>query len=128
MDRLKPYRNWTRVQLFDALKLNALPYGFNIDHLRVAVFDDRWNPSEDFDGCTIVSDNLHPDPSCFMHDYARIVLEGGYKYEKQFREDMLLLGYSKSMANRRFFAVTLHWFLWAKWKKRRSKSVKIICF
>ncbi len=114
MARQQPYKDWTRRKLFRSFRDQSFEYGFNIYEIRQTVFDPRWNPCEDYDGCTLVQDPIHPFYPCFRHDYERIVLDRSG--DKDFKGNLLQYGMKKFKANLWFVVVRLHWILYARWK------------
>lgn len=76
MARLKPYKNWTNQEIRGRLakeieSLNTSEVAKSKIRVLVdmSLRDKVWNPSEDFDGCTVVQDTTHPDVACYLHDW-----------------------------------------------------------
>jgi len=117
----KPYQNWSRDQLYAHLLTQCLNFSYNEDfmeEIRVMVYDNRWNPSEDFNGCNVVQDHLHPFLPCFIHDYRWVVNKGGLWTDEEFYDNLIKCGVSKTRAVLYFVAVHSAWLLYFKWKKR----------
>ncbi len=122
--RLRPYSTWTPKEL--RLKLESdinykldIPYELKklwIDIIREAFLSEDWNIIEDYNGCTLVQDQLHPCPACFVHDYMWITGHGGAMADNIFYEMMLAEGMTKAKAKRRWFGVRVGWFAYFRWK------------
>lgn len=115
-----PYRFWTRDLLYAMLVPQALNFGYDedfIDELHDMVYDERWNPIDDFNGCNIVQDHYHPFLPCFIHDYRWIVEKGGLESDKEFKHNLIKCGVSKARAEIYYIGVRLGWVCYYKWKK-----------
>jgi hypothetical protein len=112
---LKPYKYWSRLELFEHCKIQSELYGFNIEEIEEVVYDDRWNPSEDFNGCTLVQDPLHPFYPCLKHDYDWIVGVGGIDADRRFYNNLKKSGMITLKAKIWFIGVRLGWVLYYKW-------------
>ena len=119
MTRKKPYINWTRQELYEhlirQLKSNGLLPTYK-EAAYSACFDPRWNPLEQFDGCTLVQDEIHPFFPCFMHDYRCIVLGWSNEYDLAFRDDLIKFGFKKWKANLYYLGVRVGYYAYYKWK------------
>jgi hypothetical protein len=113
----RPYKYWQLIELFEMLVRQSENKGFNPEKIRKMVFDPRWNPIEDFDGCTLVSDHLQPFLPCFIHDYRWIVEGGGKHTDIEFRENLLKFGFPKWKANLYYIGVRAGWVFYYKWAK-----------
>jgi hypothetical protein len=114
----QPYKYWTLTDLCEMLIRQADNKGFNPIEIGRMVFDNRWNPITDFDGCTLVSDHLQPFLPCFIHDYRWAVEGGGKHTDIEFRENLLKFGFPKWKANVYYIAVRIAWITYYKKKKR----------
>ncbi len=122
----KPYRFWTRIDFNKHLHAQVKHYKLGEDVLSMvndALDDDSWNPSEQFDGCTLVQDFIHPSLPCFLHDHHWITGMGGWKSNIIFYRLMLATGVKKSEARRRLIGVTIGWYLSYKWKHDKKRNV-----
>lgn len=120
MPRKKPYINWTRQELYEHLtrQLKGIGLFEAYKHtLYLACFDTRWNPMQDFDGCTFVQDDLHPFYPCFMHDYRCIVLGWSNEYDLKFRADLIKFGFPKWKANMYYLVVRMAFYTYYQFKK-----------
>jgi hypothetical protein len=118
---MKPYKFWDRDQLYAHLIKQALFYGYteyDIDVIRKIVYDSRWNPSEDFNGCNVVQDHLHPFLPCFIHDYRWVVSGGGVWTDEEFHANLIKCRVSRVRAILYFVSVRIGWVLFYKWKNR----------
>lgn len=115
----KPYVNWTKEELFWHLKKQAIEYKcchpdmFYL--IKQAVYDERWNPSEQFNGCNFVQDDLHPFLPCFVHDWRWITNQDVKASNKEFEHLLLEFGYSKWKAKLYYIGVTMGWHCYYKW-------------
>lgn len=103
----KRYRYWTRLQFYDHLKLQALEFSIPIEIVQEAVFNSAWNPMLDFNGCNFVQDDFHPYLPCFIHDYRWVVYGRTDQWDKEFRNNLLKLGFSTFKATIYYFAVRI---------------------
>jgi hypothetical protein len=113
----KPYKYWTLAELCEMLVRQAEGKGFNYLDIVSMVYSNKWNPIEDFDGCTLVSDHLQPFLPCFIHDYRWAVEGGGKHTDIEFRDNLLKFGFPKWKANVYYVAVRLAWVTYYKWTK-----------
>lgn len=86
-----------------------------------AVYDQRWNPSIHFDGCTFIQDNHHPCLWCFVHDYLWITGQGGIDSDKLMRYLAIEMGTSRFKANIMYFVVRVAWLIHFKYKRKPSE-------
>lgn len=110
-----PYRYWTRTELFRHCQEQSEEYGFDISEVKEVIFDDRWNPITDFNGCSLVQDPLHPFYPCLKHDYDWIVGTGGIESDKRFYENLKKSGMISFKARVWYIGVRLGWVLYYKW-------------
>jgi len=113
-----PYKNWTRNELYAHCLMQADEYGFDRVEMSNVIYDKRWVPQQDFNGCTLVQDPLHPFWPCLRHDWAWIVGEGGREVDDRFREDLIQSGMYGAKAKRWFIGVRIGWFFSFKWLKK----------
>ena len=120
MSKLNPYYFWHRWELESHLLRQCTWFNREdlTDEIREAVYDKRWNPITDYNGCSFVQDKYHPYVPCFLHDYHWIVLKGGLKYDNAFQENLKSFGMKKNKAKRWFWGVRLGW-LFMKRKVRK---------
>lgn len=111
-----PYAYWSRGELYEKLLPQALDTGVKTRILKEACYDDRWIPSRDFNGCSVIQDPLHPYLPCFIHDYRWVTGQGGNLSDIEFRNNLIKAGLSKVKAWRFYFAVRLGWLFYFKWK------------
>jgi len=126
--RLKPYRYWAKGDLLEHLyhiarETECDTWVFHL--IDEAVNDYMWNPTQDFDGCTIVQDMTHPSLPCFIHDYLWMTGRGGKVADSIFYDLMIQCGVSKNRASRRWVAVRVGWGLWYKWRNYAIRNVHI---
>jgi len=123
MSKPQPYQHWTRDQMFDHLRSQAEMYGYDndeIETIKAMVFHDEWNPMLEFDGCTAVSDVLHPFLPCFKHDFNWRVFGGGKWADVEFKSDLIRCGVKPFKAWRWYTGVRVAWNLYFKWKKKKE--------
>lgn len=115
MSRLNPYKFWTREELFDHSIKQSNYYGYIYnDKIKDACFDLRWDPIEEYDGCTLIQDKFHPYVPCLLHDYTWKVRGEGKKYDIEFRKNLILFGTNKIRAWLMFFGVRIGWLFYKK--------------
>jgi hypothetical protein len=122
----RPYSFWSKFEMAEHLYRVAsrLNMGTEVKELiRSAMTDVRWNPREDFNGCSVVQDIYHPCVSCFIHDYLWITGQGGKDADYVFYELMLMEGMSRDKSGRRWFAVRVAWLFYFKWKYLATRNV-----
>ena len=101
----QPYKYWSNQQLFTHLIKQCDEYGFDKPAVLDAISDTNWNPSEDYNGCNVVQDDLHPFYPCFIHDYRWITEGRTNSADKEFRNNLLKFGYSTFKATIYYLAV-----------------------
>lgn len=106
MKRQQPYRFWSKNELIDHLERQSNHFGITYP-IAVAVYDGRWNPLLDFDGCTLISDKYQPFLPCFIHDYEWITGANKFQADKDFRRNLLKCGVPLWKANLKFIAVRI---------------------
>lgn len=81
------YIFWTKEELKEHLLRQCNHYDLTSEILLLmheAVDSERWNPIDDFDGCTVVQDRHHPFLPCFIHDYMWVTGMGGKEADRLF--------------------------------------------
>ena len=121
-----PYRYWTKTHLAEHLihmtyEMDAGPTVRDL--IEESITSDRWDPTIDFDGCSIVQDIFHPCLSCWIHDYCWNTGMGGKEADELFYYLMLKEGVSPARAKRRYIGVRIGWFLYHKGKHRSNGNV-----
>lgn len=112
-----PYKYWwNRGRLYEAMIPQALEFGISTYLLKQICFDPRWNPVEDFNGCTLIQDKYHPFIVCFIHDWRWITGQGGIKSDREFYYNLRKSGMSKFESAKWFLAVRLGWIFYYKWQ------------
>lgn len=117
MSKLQPYKHWTRDEFYLHFMKQARIYGYDPIEIKEMVYDKRWNPALDFNGCNLVQDILHPFYACGKHDYDWIVGTGGLKADKVFYNNLKKAGMNNFKSRYWFYGVRMGWLLWFKWKK-----------
>lgn len=122
----KPYIFWTKAELASHLKnvANTLSMPRSVkDLIEEAITSDVWDPTVNYDGCSLVQDMYHPCVSCFIHDYLWISGQGGKEADELFyylmREERL----PEPKAIKRWWAVRLGWVFYYKWKHLHKRNV-----
>ncbi len=120
MGNLQPYRFWTKEELYSHCERQCRKYGAEnlIIELKKIIFDSRWNPIEDYNGCNVIQDKHHPYPPCLIHDYQWMVEGGGYDTDVNFRSNLKAFGTPKVKSVLMFIGVRCGWIFYYKWKKR----------
>ena len=121
-----PYINWTKSDFNTHMKslANKFDLGAPVKALiEAALLDERWDPLQQYDGCTMVQDMYHPCLSCFIHDWLWITGQGGKDADDLFLWLMHKEGLTEGKAKRRYLAVRLYWLFWAKWAHIRKRNV-----
>lgn len=121
-----PYIFWTNTQLKKHLKnlTHAFEMPDDVRFLIVEVMrDPRWNPTKDYDGCSVVQDMYHPCTSCFLHDALWKLGMGGKESDELFYYLMLIEGMKPAQAKRRWFAVRMGWIFYYKWAHFKKRNV-----
>ena len=131
MDKLQPYRTWSRQQLWEAAERVINHY--DPDHTEAyvqlrseckhACMSIAWHPMTDYNGCTAVQDPHHPMPSCIVHDFNCIVSGWSKEHDKKFEQNNLLLGMEPKKAKRWYHGVRLGWNLFYFWKKKKEGEI-----
>lgn len=107
---MEPYKFWTKKELLTHLLRQAKEHGYTDEaRLETAVYSEKWNPIEDFNGCNLVQDKYHPYLPCFIHDYSWIVDGGGRNTDKEFYDNLVMCGMSKFKARIMYLAVRIAW-------------------
>ena len=119
----QPYKFWDREQLFWHLIKQAGEYYANDDNMHFtiknAVYDERWNPMLEFNGCNLVQDDLHPFLPCFLHDWRWITRQNALDADIEFRINLKKFGYSKFKASLYFWAVRLGYLFYYRFKHKQ---------
>ena len=116
-----PYQFWTRDDLYDHIMIQCDKFGFDKKEAEEIIYDNRWNPTLDFDGCTLVQDPIHPFYPCLKHDWAWRVMGGGIEHDVEFRRDLITANMYGFKAKKWFLGVRIAWVLWYKWKNKLKK-------
>lgn len=129
--RVEPYKLHTNEELKEILLRSLsrikcdLEFKKHWSDLIVEAFESEyWNPVKDFNGCTIVQDERHPSPSCFVHDYMWITGHGGVMSDRIFKACMYAQGMKRSKANIRWFLVRVGWIFGFYWKYISKRTLK----
>lgn len=119
----QPYRYWSRNDLFWHLRTQAVDYhNCNADDLytiKAAVYDERWNPSKDFNGCNFVQDDLHPFLPCFLHDWRWITRQDIKASDKEFYNNLIRYGYPKWKAKLYYYGVRIGYLCYYQFKHKK---------
>lgn len=113
-----PYQFWGRDDLLVHCK-RQLEYFDQEDlyyKVKNAIYDDRWNPIEEYNGCSMVQDKFHPYIPCLLHDYQWITGDGGWDSDMFFYQNLLKFGTRKGRAKKMFVGVRIGWLFYYKWK------------
>ena len=121
MKDYKPYRFWTRDELFKHLERQCLEFGLDVSETWGMVYDEAWNPMLEYNGCSFIQDKYHPFIACFKHDYNWIVRKGGIEYDHKFRNECIACGVPKARAWAMYTGVRIGWLGYFKWAKMLSK-------
>lgn len=106
----RPYLLWTKEAICEKLVKQAIYFGYSeeeIEFIKEAVFDERWDPRSDFNGCTLVQDVYHPYLPCFLHDYFWVVYGPSKKSNIKFYWDLRRCGMPQAKARRWYIAVSI---------------------
>lgn len=118
----QPYIYWSRSDLFWKVREQAVEYSCchpdMLYTIRAAAYDERWNPSEDFNGCTFVQDDLHPFLPCFIHDWRWVTRQDTKMADKEFRDNLLHFGYPKWKANLYYYTVRIAYLCYYQFKHK----------
>ena len=118
----QPYKNWSRNQLFWHLKQQSLDYKCchpdMFYRIKSAVYDTRWNPAEDFNGCNFVQDDLHPFLPCFLHDWRWVTRQNPELADEEFKENLLHFGYPEWKANLYYYTVRIAYLCYYQFKHK----------
>lgn len=124
----RPYMLWTREELFSHCERLCYHYGADdlLVELKKIIFDIRWDPIKDYNGCNVIQDKHHPYPPCLIHDFRWLVEGGGIKSDIEFKLNMRLFDESKLGSFKNFIGVRIGWWCWFKWEKmwKRYKNRK----
>ena len=130
--KVRPYTTWTSDELRQKLE-NDINYHMDVhfdlkslwvDIVREAFSSKDWDAINDYNGCSIVQDPLHPCPACFVHDYMWITGRGGSMSDKIFYYLMKAEGLDEFTAIRRWLGVRIGWYVYFKWKYIRNRNLK----
>ena len=140
--RYSPYSNWSISEFQSHLERQAVNmsheygeeyFGMLYDCINdvVSVSDD-WDVLNDYDGCSFVQDNKHPDIACSFHDCMWLTGQGGYISDKLFLYMMRESGYSWTKRNFRFALVRIGWVFWYQFIRKktgvRAKFMKLFVY
>lgn len=114
-----PYKYWDLYQLNKHLVKQALEFDIDVKYVKEAVFSKEWIPQIDFDGCTIVQDDLHPFLPCFLHDYECYIYGNRMQNHINFRNNLIKAGFSKFKAQKYFIGVVAGCFAMYLFKKSK---------
>ena len=112
-----PYKYWTRDYLYEFLLPQCIDFDVSTSLVKLAVYDERWNPRYDFNGCTLVQDEYHPFLPCFIHDWRWITGQGGLDSDIEFKINLVKAGFTELKAWKYFIGVRLGWMFYYKWTK-----------
>ncbi len=114
----QPYKYWTKIQLFDHLRVQCFVYGYNVELLEEAIESNAWNPVKDYNGCNVVQDDLHPFYPCFIHDWRWITFDYEKTWDIEFKRNLLKFGYSVLKSEVYYIMVRCGWLFYYKWVKK----------
>ena len=124
----QPYKYWTREQLFFHCEKQCVDHGQEqmVKTVKDIIFDSRWNPKKDYNGCNVVQDKYLPYVPCLIHDYRWLVEKGGIDSDIEFRLNLKKFGTKEKRSVLMFIGVRLGWFFYYKWAKmiKRNKGKK----
>ena len=112
-----PYIDWSREELYHFCMKQALKFDFDPVEVKQVIFDKRWNPSQEFNGCNLVQDIYHPFYACLKHDFDWIVGVGGIEADRTFYNNLKKSGMRTIKARIWFLGVRIGWLLFYKWVK-----------
>jgi len=131
--RLMPYQHWNRNELRDTLENHVERFCVSErfkSHWTKLIGDafrsEHWNVLDDYNGCTMLQDHLHPDPACFVHDFMWITGHGGVVSDRIFYHCMISEGMPPKKAWRRWFGVRVGWYCFFMWKYLSKRDLKPI--
>ena len=113
-----PYKYWTRKRFEEHFLEQSKDYPIDVNKMMMMIYDKKWNPIIDYNGCNVVQDKFHPFYPCFEHDYEWFVNGGGKKYDVQFNKRLLEFDVAEYVAKLMYYGVRIGWCLWIKWKKK----------
>ena len=113
----QPYKYWTREELYLQCMKQARVFGFDPVEIKETIFDKRWQPSQEFNGCNLVQDEFHPFYACLKHDFDWIIGNGGIEADRTFYNNLKKSGMRTIKARFWFLGVRAGWVLFYKWKK-----------
>lgn len=126
MSNYRPYLLWNREELYSHCERLCYYYGADnmLIELKKIIFDSRWNPIQDYNGCNMIQDKHHPYPPCLIHDYRWMIEAGGIESDREFKDNMRLFNESKLSALKNFIGVRMGWLFYYKWNKMYKRYIK----
>lgn len=124
MNKYQPYKNWKREDLYLHCAKQAREFNFDVIEIKKIIFDKRWNPAKEYNGCSLVQDPLHPFYPCLRHDYDWIVGVGGIDADKRFYNNLKKAGMLTIKAKIWFVGVRLGWVIYYKWVHKAKNKKK----
>ncbi len=116
----QPYKYWTKKDLENHLRAQALEHGIDTSLVISAVYDKRWNPIKDYNGCNFVQDNLHPFLPCFIHDWRWVCMDYKKWFDLEFRDNLIKFGFKKWKAELYYIMVRCGWLFYYRFKKKND--------
>jgi hypothetical protein len=117
--RKQPYLLWTRDDFWLHLQKQAAAYGMSETEqfeIKQMVYDMRWHPRTDYDGCTFIQDAMHPFVPCFIHDYRCIVQGWANKWDVEFYHNNVRFGLTRLWSGTQYLVIRCAYYLYYKWK------------
>lgn len=109
---------WNRNFLFNKLTHQAIEYGICIDLVDDAIFDEKWDPVNDYNGSFFIKASCHPFLPCFIRNWRLITFGYHKKWDIEFRDNLVKFGLEKWKANICYGIVRTNWFVFQKWNTK----------
>ena len=103
--------------MFELMKDQCDEFSIDLELLNEAIYDERWDPIQQFNGCNFVQDDYHPYLPCFLHDWRWICFEYSKKWDQEFEQNLIKAGMNTIKAKVYYFAVRFGWIFYHQFKK-----------
>jgi hypothetical protein len=120
------YYFWSREEMKDHLLRQCAHYKLPPEVLAIcydACNSIMWNPTTDYDGCTVVQDRHHLYLPCFIHDYMWVTGMGGKESDELFYKLLKATGMTSRKSKLWYLGVRIGWILGYRRMYIRNRNI-----
>ena len=122
-----PYIYWERKDFADHFRRQYTDALVNEwSEIEGMIYDSRWQPAFDYDGCSVIQDQLHPFLPCFIHDYRYVTQDYTRRdADNEFLCNLIMMKVAPAKALLMYLLIrAFGWYFWKKYgNKKRHNAV-----